>query len=241
MLYLFLQRRPSFVCLCRAISVGQNACCHRYAAAFSFCIHLWNHQPAGGTVETTDIYEKEYIAPNERNSSFVKGPETRLSLAGVYGRRLQKRQRTKPATAAVRAAGTKQQISRLQAIMYADATISALTAGICSLPDKTETKLKNLFSVVNSNLPNATSLSDILKKHGHNASFIQNADIAFAGTDKFARRHGFDFVAGNDEPLKKYPDIASGAKENDRGIKDSVLYDTVRREILHLAEGKNPF
>lgn len=69
-----------------------------------------------GTVETTDIYEKEYIAPNERNSSFVKGPETRLSLAGVYGRRLQKRQRTKPATAAVRAAGTKQQISRLQAL-----------------------------------------------------------------------------------------------------------------------------
>lgn len=194
-----------------------------------------------GTVETTDIYEKEYIAPNERNSSFVKGPETRLSLAGVYGRRLQKRQRTKPATAAVRAAGTKQQISRLQAIMYADATISALTAGICSLPDKTETKLKNLFSVINSNLPNATSLSDILKKHGHNASFIQNADIAFAGTDKLARRHGFDFVAGNDEPLKKYPDIASGAKENDRGIKDSVLYDTVRRGILHLAEGKNPF
>lgn len=125
--------------------------------------------------------------------------------------------------------------------VYADATISALTAGICSLPDKTETKLKNLFSVVNSNLPNATSLSDILKKHGHNASFIQNADIAFAGTDKLARRHGFDFVAGNDEPLKKYPDIASGAKENDRGIKDSVLYDTVRREILHLAEGKNPF
>ena len=113
--------------------------------------------------------------------------------------------------------------------VYADATISALTAGICSLPDKTETKLKNLFSVVNSNLPNATSLSDILKKHGHNASFIQNADIAFAGTDKFARRHGFDFVAGNEEPLKKYPDIASGAKENDR------------REILHLAEGKNPF
>ena len=44
-----------------------------------------------------------------------------------------------------------------------------------------------------------------------------------------------------DEPLKKYPDIASGAKENDRGIKDSVLYDTVRRGILHLAEGKNPF
>lgn len=37
-----------------------------------------------GTVETTDIYEKEYIAPNERNSSFVKGPETRLSLAGVH-------------------------------------------------------------------------------------------------------------------------------------------------------------
>lgn len=69
-----------------------------------------------GTVETTDIYEKEYIAPNERNSSFVKGPETRLSLAGVYGRRLQKRQRTKPATAAVRAAGAKQQISRLQAL-----------------------------------------------------------------------------------------------------------------------------
>ena len=69
-----------------------------------------------GTVETTDIYEKEYIAPNERNSSFVKGPETRLSLAGVYGRRVQKRQRTKPATAAVRAAGAKQQISRLQAL-----------------------------------------------------------------------------------------------------------------------------
>lgn len=109
--------------------------------------------------------------------------------------------------------------------MYADATISALTAGICGLPDKTETKLKNLFSVINSNLPNVTILSDILKKHGHNAFFIQNADIAFAGTDKFARRYGFDFVAGNDEPLKNIP-ISPAVQRETTGESKTVFYTT---------------
>ena len=96
----------------RTKRVLPQVCCR-----FFFCIHLWNHQPAGRNSWNDGIFtKKNNIAPNERNSSFVKGPETRLSLAGVYGRRLQKRQRTKPATAAVRAAGAKQQISRLQAL-----------------------------------------------------------------------------------------------------------------------------
>ena len=125
--------------------------------------------------------------------------------------------------------------------MYADATISALTAGICGLPNKTETKLKNLFSIINSNLPNATCLSDILKTSGYNTHFIQSADIAFADTDKFVRQHGFDTVAGKDELLRKYPTVAHDAKGNDWGIKDSVLYAIARKEILHLAEAKKPF
>lgn len=209
-------------------------------ALFVYTFQLFQY--AFGIVSTTDIYDKEYIAPNEKN--FI-GSNGKRNLIILYlesmedGYRNVEGQNLLPRLSALREQNSS--FPGFRQLMYADATISALTAGICGLPNKTETKLKNLFSIINSNLPNATCLSDILKTKGYNTHFIKSADIAFADTDKFVRQHGFDTVAGEEELLRKYPTVAHDAKGNDWGIKDSVLYAIAKKEILHLAEAKKPF
>ncbi len=195
-----------------------------------------------GKIGTTRIYEKEYISPAginllpeaaQRNLIVLYIESLEADYVDVDGINLI------PRLSAL--ARENYSFPGFYQLLYTDATISGQVAGMCGLPFKAELGGKNLFSLLNNNLPNAHCLPDILKENGYNTYFIKSGSLSFANTEGFVKEHGFDLAEGIDELIRHYPDITKKAAGNDWGIKDSVMYEIAKEKILRLAAEKKPF
>ena len=116
-------------------------------------------------------------------------------------------------------------------------TMGGIVGSLCGIPLFTPSHA-NSMSGMDSFLPGAKGLSDLLKEQGYRLSFMGGASLDFAGKGKFFKTHGFDEVSGFQQ---LHPQVPDQAYLNNWGIYDDTLFDLAYARFLALAGQKNPF
>ena len=116
-------------------------------------------------------------------------------------------------------------------------TMGGLVASNCGIPLITPSH-PNSMSGMDSFLPGAIGLSDLLHQEGYRLAFLGGADLNFGGKGKFLRSHHFDEVLGRAElePKLKDPTYVNGW-----GLYDDSLLDLVYDRYTELAANHQPF
>lgn len=89
-------------------------------------------------------------------------------------------------------------------------------------------------------LPGATTLTDILYQNGYNQLFICGSDKTFASRDVFFETHG-NVEVHDINYYKAHGRLASKYHNLFWGFEDYMLYDFAKQDILTLAEKEQPF
>jgi len=116
-------------------------------------------------------------------------------------------------------------------------TIAGMVASQCGIPLFTPSH-GNSMSGLDSFLPIATCLGDLLKDDGYHLSYLGGAHLRFAGKGKFYQTHRFDEVAGLDELRRRQRDPAyvSGW-----GVYDDELFELAYDGFAALSRERERF
>lgn len=116
-------------------------------------------------------------------------------------------------------------------------TMAGLVASQCGIPLVTASE-GNSMSGMDSFLPGATCLGDLLRSDGYHLSFMGGAPSAFAGKQKFLATHGFHSIQGLAD-LR--PRLRDPAYVSTWGIYDDSLLQYVYDEFEKLSRAEAPF
>lgn len=119
-------------------------------------------------------------------------------------------------------------------------TIAAIVSTQCALPLKRVTVFDEHTQgeMVQSFLPGATCLGDILARHGYRNVFMGGGSPAFTGKDKFLRTHHYHEVYGKEDwQAQGVPDSAM----NGWGLFDDDLFSRARSKLRQLHASRRPF
>jgi phosphoglycerol transferase len=121
-------------------------------------------------------------------------------------------------------------------------TIAAIVATQCGVPLKTFTIFggNTPGNVLNSFLPNAKCLGDILSEHGFHNVFMGGATEKFASKGKFLRSHHYDEVYGKEDWIRQ------GINQEETrnwswGLSDANLFAAAKRKLRELKDSKTRF
>lgn len=119
-------------------------------------------------------------------------------------------------------------------------TIAAIVASQCAVPLKRVTVFdeNTQGELVQSFLPNATCLSDILAGHGYRNVFMGGGSPLFAGKGKFLRAHQYHEVLGKEDWQRQ--GVPEGAM-NGWGLFDADLLGRARARLVELHASSQPF
>lgn len=116
-------------------------------------------------------------------------------------------------------------------------TIAGIVASQCGFPD--------LGEGMNTNAEARGSdmhcVGDILKHHGYTLSYLNGADIRFAGKDYFFQAHGFDRIQGKHELVKRLEAQGIKPEMSKWGLYDDDLLSLVDQELDRLLDQPQPF
>ncbi|WP_343078839.1 sulfatase-like hydrolase/transferase [Ostreiculturibacter nitratireducens] len=116
-------------------------------------------------------------------------------------------------------------------------TISGMVASQCGLP-LLGAGANNSMSGMDTFLPGATCIGDLLSAQGYALTYMGGASLDFAGKGNFLRTHGFDTVEGLEELRDRLEDPEY---LSDWGLYDDTLYDLAAETFDDLALGDSPF
>jgi phosphoglycerol transferase len=118
-------------------------------------------------------------------------------------------------------------------------TIAGFVASQCGIPLMTPAGFGgNSMSGMDTFLPGAIGMSDLLKSEGYHLAFLGGADVRFAGKDSFLKTHSFDEVLGAAELASLLPD---GTPRNSWGLYDDTLLDLAFEKYRSLSRTRRPF
>lgn len=126
-------------------------------------------------------------------------------------------------------------------------TIAGMTASQCGIPLATYSKNQaaidpnlrnNELDKLDTFLPGAICLGDILRENKYYLSYIGGADKEFAGKGNFYSDHGFNEVAGKSEILSHYNHDLPLSKW---GVYDDALYDYLFEKFEAIATTHDRF
>ncbi|OWW20133.1 sulfatase-like hydrolase/transferase [Noviherbaspirillum denitrificans] len=114
-------------------------------------------------------------------------------------------------------------------------TIAALVATQCGVPLKRVTVYdeNTQGEVLDTFLPSATCLSDILGEHGFRNIFMEGGSDTFAGKGKFLRDHHYHEIYGKEDWLR---DGVRPEEMNGWGLFDDDLFEKAKRKLTELEE-----
>lgn len=116
-------------------------------------------------------------------------------------------------------------------------TIAGMVASQCGIPLFTPAD-GNAMTGMDSFLPAATCMGDLLKRDGYRLAFYGGAHLRFAGKGKFYATHGFDEIAGRTELVPRLPDPKYF---NSWGLYDDALLELAYGRLAELGRGRQPF
>ena len=127
--------------------------------------------------------------------------------------------------------------TKLKQTQGAGYTIAGMVASQCGIP-LIGPAYGNSMSGMDTYLPTASCLGDLLKKEGYHLAYYGGANLAFAGKGLFLKTHGFDETLGLQELL---PMLESSSYKNAWGLYDDSLFDLSYIRFLELSQSQNPF
>lgn len=111
-------------------------------------------------------------------------------------------------------------------------TIAGIIASQCGFPALgTQHHTKGVQS------KNVDCMSDQLARLGYEQTYINGADIKFAGKDLFFQEHSFDVVLGRDEILERKGKLPLSKW----GVYDEDMFEVVMEELDRHLDNPNPF
>ncbi len=222
------------------------------------CISLWLHGITvaeiplylNGTVSKTDIYDNEYVVPNQTKITF---PEEKQNLIYIL---LESMETTYLSEA--KGGGLKENVipelysladkntnfshnngvggwSFVTDTSWTTAAIIAQTSGVpLTLP------ITNTVPEENSNLlPKITTINDILHQNGYNQTVMFGSRGDYGGRKKYFSQHGVDKVL--DYETAQLDGIIPGDYFVWWGMEDARLIEYAKDEILSLSKSDKPF
>ncbi|WP_026480103.1 sulfatase-like hydrolase/transferase [Ahrensia sp. 13_GOM-1096m] len=115
-------------------------------------------------------------------------------------------------------------------------TIAGTIAATCGVPlIQPWLTTRNADHIQGRFMPNITCLGDVLKSDGYHTEYMIGADVRFAGTDLFARDHGFENVMGLQELYKYYPN-----ERNEWGLSDQAIFIHAEKSFRKLSKKDQP-
>lgn len=127
--------------------------------------------------------------------------------------------------------------TNLQQVYGTGWTIAGIVASQCGMP-LVAASGANTMTGMDSFLPGATCLGDILTRHGYGMSFMGGADLEFAGKGKFFNTHRYASVEGLRELKDQMPDRDYRSAW---GLYDDTLFDLAKSRYDDLADTERPF
>ena len=116
-------------------------------------------------------------------------------------------------------------------------TLAGMVASQCGIPLFT-TGGQNSMSGMDTFLPGAVCLGDVLKNEGYDLTYIGGADLDFAGKGKFYKNHGFDMVQGLYEIIET---LENKNYKNNWGLYDDTLLSLSKKRYQELSLRNKPF
>ena len=116
-----------------------------------------------------------------------------------------------------------------------DFTMGGLVTSQCGIRLITPIGAENFMDRVNSYLPAARCLGDLMKASGYKLEYIGGAAKEFAGKNIFLESHGFTSVKGSGEGMRR------GEAKAPWGRYDDVMLDDVFLRYSELSAGNEPF
>ena len=125
-------------------------------------------------------------------------------------------------------------------------TMAGIVGTQCGIPLRSpsafadNTDLNTLGSeghAIESYLPRATCLGDVLSREGYRNVFLGGADARFAGKDVFLEGHGYDRV----DDLSEWRRLGETEVREDWGLSDRRLFARATEEVDRLHAGGSPF
>ncbi len=121
-------------------------------------------------------------------------------------------------------------------------TIAGLVAQTSALPLKLykyDVGVDNSLAGVDSVLPGATTLDDLLSEQGYRCVFMAGSDFTFAGRRQYFTQHG-DVEIWDLQVARDLGKISDSYYVN-WGFEDAKLYEYAREELSQLGAGDEPF
>ncbi len=116
-------------------------------------------------------------------------------------------------------------------------TIAGMVSSQCGIPLATPSD-DNAMSSMDTFLPSAVCLGDLLHDEDYYLVFYGGADLNFSGKGKFYKTHGFDEVYGREQLLPKLPD---DSYKSWWGLYDDSLFDFAYQKYEALSARKDKF
>ena len=127
--------------------------------------------------------------------------------------------------------------TNIQQIRGTGWTIAGITASQCGIPLITPSG-GNSMSGMDTFLPLAICLGDVLSKENYYLSYLSGSSDEFAGTRKFFATHGFDEILGKDLLSESLPDLTY---QYGWGFYDDTVLDIAFERFSQLSAQPKPF
>lgn len=129
-------------------------------------------------------------------------------------------------------------IERLEQYEGGGWTMAGIVSTQCGIPLRTPGALTNPNEIsVDTFLPGATCLGDVLREQGYHNVFLGGANAEFAGKETFLDTHGYDEVLD----LRHWLELGDTEIRPDWGLSDRALFGHARDEIQRLHAADEPF
>ena len=118
-------------------------------------------------------------------------------------------------------------------------TIADAVAKTCGIPLFFPPSISNSFASLDSFLPGATCMTDILEKNGYSIVVSQGSNVKFASMEGFLKTHNvsqyFDMMSYMNDPRVMRDSLSHW------GVKDMMHYALVKEHIDRLAKNSQPW
>ena len=178
---------------------------------------------------TTTFYEENYVAPKIEK-------KVKNNLIIVYLESFEDQYITKEISPFL--AKLKEENISFDGFKQVSETFSTIHAQFASLCGISLSQNNTLTGDGYINfLPNIKCIPDLLKENGYSTAYLKAADLKFSRANYFVEQHNFDVAKGFFELENKAKIIRKDYKGNEfGGLKDRVLFEVAKDEILKLKE-----
>jgi len=232
----WMRNRPKVAVTSRAVShPALLAGCVAVAAGWaSTTMVAWSNDDVSGA--------RDWIAAHYRWPEKMVAPKQKKNLVLIYAESLES------AYVPPRFAGGLLQpvtslkgasIPHFRQVYGTGWTIAGIVATQCGVPLKPLGIFghNDLGEMIDTFLPGARCLGDVLKANGWTNVFLGGAAGEFAGKDHFFRTHGYDRVLGREDWVRADPDVPV----TDWGVHDDYLFEQALVELERLQRAGQPF